>query len=247
LTGTLIGTSISLSTNAVVGNALTVSGLHTQNGFSQINGGMQVYCGGGPSSPTGMLEVYNGFLKSSYFVGMLPATPNSFGANPTFTWGLGSWSNFAGGGASYDRIDNTNSYYHAYLFGTNIIGSVTAGGGLGGATNNCQFNTTSDARLKDNVRPLAAEVDIGTIIDAITPVVFEWNNSPDYPTDRGFVAQDLRAVVPEAVAKGDDDPNRRPGDDGFHPWGVDASKLVPYLIAELQSLRQRVAELEAAR
>ena len=55
----------------------------------------------------------------------------------------------------------------------------------------------------------------------------------------GFIAQDLHAVAPEAVTAGD------VGDEIEKVWGVDYSKLVPMLIKEVQSLRKRVAELEA--
>jgi hypothetical protein len=188
-----------------------------------------------------MFEVYNGYLKSSYYIGMLLATPNSFGASPSYVWGAGFWSGFSGGGASFDRTDRTDCALHGWLWGqNNLIGTVTTDG----ATVN--YGGASDARLKDNVRPLADEQDIGATIDAIEPVAFEWNSTPDLMPGRGFIAQDLQSIVPEAVAAGDDDPNKRPGDEGFRSWGVDPAKLVPYLVAELQALRRRVAALEGA-
>jgi hypothetical protein len=55
----------------------------------------------------------------------------------------------------------------------------------------------------------------------------------------GVIAQDLHAVAPQAVLQGDD------GDEIEKTWGVDYSKLVPMLIKEIQSLRARVAALEA--
>jgi len=51
-----------------------------------------------------------------------------------------------------------------------------------------------------------------------------------------MVAQELNTVAPEAVYT-PDDPDEM--------MGVDYSKLVPMLIKEIQSLRSRVAELEA--
>ncbi len=50
-----------------------------------------------------------------------------------------------------------------------------------------------------------------------------------------MVAQELLEVAPDAVTQGD-----TPDD----MMGVDYSKLVPMLIKEIQSLRQRVAQLE---
>jgi hypothetical protein len=112
------------------------------------------------------------------------------------------------------------------------VGSITTDG------TSTFYNTTSDGRHKDNVRPLAAEIDVGALIDAVEPVAFEWLTEPDHPTGHGFVAQDLYEVAPKAVRKGFDDHE-------LHPWSIDFSKLVPYMVAEMQQMRKRLAELEA--
>jgi hypothetical protein len=141
---------------------------------------------------------------------------------------------------SYYRSDRTDCPYTLFHFGDGPCGAISTDG------SSVTYGTTSDVRRKENVRPLASELDVGALIDSIEPVAFEWNDIPDKPTDHGFVAQDLVTIVPKAVAKGDDDLSKHPGDEGFMPWGVDASKLVPYLVAELKALRARVATLEAA-
>ena len=56
------------------------------------------------------------------------------------------------------------------------------------------------------------------------------------------MAQDLAEVAPQAVWAGYK--NLIDTEEFPHPWGVDFSKLVPYMIAEMQALRKRVAELE---
>jgi len=95
------------------------------------------------------------------------------------------------------------------------------------------FNTTSDARLKTNVRPMR---DSGKIIDAMQPRLFDWRwGGKDY---HGFVAQELFKVYPEAVSKGD------AGDEIKEPWSVDYSKLTPVLVSEVQDLRRRTRNLE---
>ena len=98
---------------------------------------------------------------------------------------------------------------------------------LGAAT---QYNTSSDERLKENIRD--AE-DAGDKIDAIKIRQFDWIDGEHQ--DYGVIAQELLPVAPEAVSKGytEDD-----------MMGVDYSKLVPTLIKEIQSLRKRVEELE---
>jgi hypothetical protein len=102
------------------------------------------------------------------------------------------------------------------------------------------YNTSSDGRLKTNVRAL----DPGDVIDRLEPVTFFWHHAPAV-RGTGFIAQDLYRVVPEAVTPGDRNLNRQPGEAGFEPWQMDAAKLIPWLVAELQSVRKRLAALES--
>ena len=97
------------------------------------------------------------------------------------------------------------------------------------ASNTVSFITSSDARLKTNIR----DYNPGDVIDRIRPRIFDWKSGEK--NSIGFVAQELHAEYPQAVSVG--------GEDGL-PWGVDFSKLVPVLVAELKSLRARVAQLE---
>ena len=94
------------------------------------------------------------------------------------------------------------------------------------------YNTTSDQRLKENI---ADADDAGSKIDAIQVRKFDWKADGSHQ-DYGMVAQELQLVAPEAVS----------GDaNSEEMMGVDYSKLVPMLIKEIQSLRNRVAQLEA--
>ena len=113
----------------------------------------------------------------------------------------------------------------------NAVGSIT----YTNSTNLTNYNSTSDARLKDNVRELTNS---GNIIDALRPVLHDWKTGQKNII--GFVAQEVFAVFPQAVSKGDDDLETV-----TQPWSMDASKLVPILTAELKSLRARVAALES--
>jgi hypothetical protein len=64
-------------------------------------------------------------------------------------------------------------------------------------------------------------------------------------TGHGFIAQELIEVAPLAV-HAPDDGKRVLGEFGedHTPWLADFAKLVPYLVAEVQALRKRVAQLE---
>ena len=96
------------------------------------------------------------------------------------------------------------------------------------------YNTSSDRRLKENIEQ---SDDAGEIIDSIQIVKHDWKDGGH--VRYGMIAQDLYQVAAEAVSAGDD------GEEIEKTWGVDYSKLVPMLVKEVQSLRKRVAELEA--
>ena len=126
----------------------------------------------------------------------------------------------------------TNGFEFVSYRRSNVqIGSVTQNG-----TTAVLFNTTSDARLKQNIMPAA---EAGEKIDAIQIVSYDWKSAPDEHIEYGVIAQDLNIIAPQAVNIGDD------GEEIKKTWGVDYSKLVPMLVKEMQSLRKRVAELES--
>ncbi len=93
------------------------------------------------------------------------------------------------------------------------------------------YNTSSDQRLKENI---ADADDAGSKIDAIQVRKYDWKADGSHQ-DYGMIAQELQLVAPEAVSGDADSENM---------MGVDYSKLVPMLIKEIQSLRNRVAQLE---
>ena len=104
------------------------------------------------------------------------------------------------------------------------------------------FTVSSDSRFKLNPRPITNS---GTLIDAMLPKLYDTDTTkPMHGNGKanlmGFYAQELFTVYPQAVAKGDD------GEEITQEWAIDYAQLVPVLVAELQSLRARVAHLEAA-
>ena len=113
--------------------------------------------------------------------------------------------------------------------GNGVVGTVVTNGTA------TAWNTSSDARLKTNLRDITNS---SVIIDALKPRRFDWLTFTKEKDDYGFVAQEAYEVYPKMVTVGGDDPAEK-------PWGMDASKLIPVLVAELQSLRKRLAVLEA--
>ena len=109
--------------------------------------------------------------------------------------------------------------------GSGVIGSVTH---VGTAV---LYNTTSDQRLKENIQDADSA---SSLIDSLQVRKFDWKLNSTHQR-YGFVAQELAAIAPEAV-------HQPTNTDEM--MAVDYSKLVPMLVKEIQSLRQRVAQLE---
>lgn len=133
------------------------------------------------------------------------------------------------GGITIDT--NTTAGASAMSF-FNGQGSGTRVGWIGTSGSSTSFNTSSDERLKENI---ANAVDAGSVIDSIQVRQFDWKLNGEHQR-YGMIAQELDVVFPEAVAHG-------PTENDM--LAVDYSKLVPMLVKELQSLRARVAQLEA--
>jgi hypothetical protein len=128
------------------------------------------------------------------------------------------------------QLDGTTTDYHiAFINDNGIVGSISTNGSA------TTYNTSSDYRLKEITGPV---VNSGSFIDALKPKVGTWKL--DGSKFVGFIAQELNEVFPEAVSAGD------VGDE------IDKSmascctaELVPVLVAEIQSLRKRLAALES--
>lgn len=127
---------------------------------------------------------------------------------------------------SHPSSVSSGNWYHAFKHGGSVIGTIAQSG-----TNGVSYNTTSDQRLKTNIQD--AE-EAGSRIDAIQVRQFDWK-SDGLHQDFGMIAQELYEVAPDAVTKG------KTEDDMM---SVDYSKLVPMLVKEIQSLRQRIETLE---
>jgi hypothetical protein len=119
-----------------------------------------------------------------------------------------------------------------------VIGSITRVT----TTDAVVYNTTSDGRLKENLRDFT---DSGRLIDSLKPRVFDWKNSDENGKNVvGFIAQEEHAADPMfahigAVSVGDEDPETI-----TKQWQRSDSALIPILVAELKALRQRMAAVE---
>ena len=124
------------------------------------------------------------------------------------------------------------------------IGSVSCTG-----TSNVAFSTSSDYRLKENIKTMD---DAWDKVKALNPVNFTWKKSPSDPAQDGFIAHELQEIIPQAV-DGEKDAmlKRADGTEEMDVQGVDYGKLSPLLtkclqeaIAKIEILEAKVAKLE---
>lgn len=192
-----------------------------------VNG--RTLLGGGAHWQTATVSVRN-LLASLQASPNVPALfgPPVVGAS-VGTHGALLFSSLAAGNCIVCRRDVTTGGFYRSVYGAaqNAIGTISTNG------TSVTYGTTSDVRLKTDIEPLSSRA-AGEVIDGLQPIKFHWKSARDRPQEYGFSAQDVRTVFPEATNEGTDD----------RPWGMDAAKLVPVMVAELKALRARVRELE---
>jgi hypothetical protein len=149
----------------------------------------------------------------------------------------------ADGGEAKLRVSQAGSYWntefrHTYstqywvLFRYNStgIGSITGNG------SNTAFNTSSDIRLKENIKPIENAIEK---ISKLKPVTYNWKNTG--LEDDGFVAQDLLELDEfkhrvNSVGK---------AEDGSELYGVDYMRFTSILTAAIQELKTQNDALQS--
>jgi hypothetical protein len=133
---------------------------------------------------------------------------------------------FVGSASNGFVINNTNSsgspVHIAFQLSGTSVGSITCSGSA------TAFNTSSDQRLKENIVDADSA---SSLIDSLQVRQFDWKANGSHQR-YGFIAQELVTVAPEAVYQPTDTDEM---------MAVDYSKLVPMLVKEIQSLRQRLS------
>jgi hypothetical protein len=109
----------------------------------------------------------------------------------------------------------------------------------GGTVYATDFSASSDARLKNVIGFVDNAVDI---VEQLNGVRYTWNSIATdlgivkaHATEIGLLAQEVEAVLPEAI---------NVGREGY--LSVSYDKLVPVLIEAIKELNARVKVLEAA-
>ena len=124
----------------------------------------------------------------------------------------------------------TTVYSHFEVINPNgTVGSIQTNG------SSTSYNTSSDYRLKDVDGPITNS---GAYIDALKPVQGSWK--VDGSRFIGLIAHEVQEVSETPIATGEKDGEEMQGMD------YSAPELIANLIAEIQSLRARMAQLEGA-
>ena len=223
------------------------------------SGGQTLYGGTGASENLTLRSTTNATVgvidcvdQVSSSKSLAPTTISTSVANTDAKYILynNSSANWAGLGA-----DNGGTAWLRTGISSGAILVFTAGGSLGvgvaspsytcdinGACHASSFPTSSDRRLKTNVRPIAGALDL---LDGLQGVRFEW--SEQYAAagrhgpagdQIGLIAQEVEARCPELITTW-------PGADGQRYRALDYGRLVPVLVSALNELAARVAQLEA--
>jgi hypothetical protein len=149
--------------------------------------------------------------------------------------------NTTGDGPCTQFVNPNASVVNGYRF---ISFRINAGGSeIGTITNNNStgvlYNITSDYRLKNVIAPVT---NAGERLDLLEPIEYDWKSSGIRA--KGFLAHKFAEVYPNSV-NGEKDAVDEEGKPVYQAMQASTPEVMADLIAEIQSLRKRVATLEA--
>lgn len=156
-----------------------------------------------------------------------------------------------GGGTQDGVIRSHHLNYDAAVWGRGSVGVVhrflyvtgpgvsTGVGNINITSTATNYQTTSDYRVKENAAELTGS---GNFIDSLQPKTWTW--AIDGSTGVGFIAHELQAASPTSVS-GEKDAVDENGVPILQGVSYGSAELIANIVAELKSLRQRVAALES--
>jgi hypothetical protein len=132
--------------------------------------------------------------------------------------------------------DASGAVFAYFQQSTNICGFISRVG----TTSAVVYSTTSDYRLKTVVGAVTGH---GERIDALKPIDYQWKEGGQQA--RGFLAHEFQEVYASSVT-GTKDAIDADGNPKYQAMQAGSSEVIADLVAEIQSLRKRLAALESA-
>lgn len=170
-------------------------------------------------------------IGSTYF-GLNPIGNNVDGVYFTATGGFNIRS--ASGQSGFGLSGTSGTHFTFYTYNAGLVGA----GNINSNGSTTTYTTSSDYRLKTDIRKIENS---GNFIDALNPVTFTWIT--DKRPDAGFLAHEFQQVSPNSVM-GEKDTVDENGKPVYQSMQASSSEVIANIVAELQSLRDRVKQLE---
>jgi hypothetical protein len=146
---------------------------------------------------------------------------------PTTTFNVGVTT------GTFNNVGNAIDFYSNIGTTSVYAGSVS----LNGAS--ASYNSVSDHRLKNSPQALTGS---GAFIDALQPKTWIW--AGDGTPGVGFIAHEVATISPSSI-NGEMDAVNDDGSPRYQSMEYGSPEFIANIVAELQSLRARVAALEA--
>ena len=125
-----------------------------------------------------------------------------------------------------DALYSSNYRYQRFRSGSNIAGGIESSN-----QTSVVYSTSSDYRMKKNIKPLEDGLDR---LCKLKPVKFDWKLNDE--TTEGFIAHEVQDVFPDAIS----------GEkDGEDMQGMDYGRITPLLVAAIQELKADNDSLKA--
>jgi len=126
---------------------------------------------------------------------------------------------------TYNSADSSSLLIRFQRGDGTTVGSV----GRSGASA-VTYSTSSDYRLKENVKPLENGL---SKVQKLNPVQFDWKESGE--TNEGFIAHEVQEICKEAVSG---------KKDGEEMQGVDYGRITPLLVKAIQEQQEEIEQLK---
>ena len=145
---------------------------------------------------------------------------------------ISGWGAGVGTGLTMETTTTTSSDSISFTVNGTQIGKIQT------TSSGTSYVTSSDYRRKSNVKDLIGS---GAFIDALKPRTFDWDTGEK---GVGFIAHEFAEVSPSSVS-GEKDAVDNDGKPVYQGMQASSAEVIANLVAELQSVRQRLAALEA--